>query len=139
MSTPLNVQPISHGTASRNVFIPAAAFHLRRGEPFVSMPPDHDPRQNLLLAALNRTEQDRVFPYLELIRLPLGTVLHESGDALRHVYFPTDGIVSLLNVLKDGTAGEISVIGYDGVVGASLLMGGVTTPNRAVVRSAGCA
>jgi CRP-like cAMP-binding protein len=71
--------------------------------------------------------------------MPLGKVLYESGDALRHVYFPTDSIVSLLYVLDDGASAEISVVGNDGLVGISLFMGGETTPSRAVVQSAGYA
>ena len=71
--------------------------------------------------------------------MPLGMVLYEPGDVLRHVYFPTDCIVSLLYVMKDGASAEISVVGNDGVVGVALLLGGETTPSRAVVQSAGSA
>jgi len=67
----------------------------------------------------------------------LGEVLYESGDMLRHVYFPTDCIVSLLYVLIDGASAEIAVAGNEGLIGISLFMGGETTPNRAVVQSAG--
>ncbi len=54
------------------------------------------PTQNHLLAALTPETQERVFPLLELIDLPLGKVLYEPGDTMRHVYFPTNSIVSLL-------------------------------------------
>ena len=69
--------------------------------------------------------------------MPLGQVLHESGVAMRHVYFPTTCIVSLLYVLENGASAEIAVIGNEGVVGVSLFMGSDTTTNRAVVQSAG--
>jgi len=69
--------------------------------------------------------------------MPLGEVLYESGNVLRHVYFPTDSIVSLLYVLEDGASAEIAVVGNDGVIGIALFMGGETTPSRAVVQSAG--
>ncbi len=101
--------------------------------------PVHSPRQNLLLTALSATVQERVYPHLRLVPMPLGKVLYESGDALRHVYFPTDSIVSLLHVLEDGASAEISVVGNDGLVGIALFMGGETTPSRAVVQSAGYA
>ena len=52
------------------------------------MPGAHNPRQNYLLAALPRLESDRLYPHLELVPLPLGEVLYESGDHLQHVYFP---------------------------------------------------
>ena len=94
---------------------------------------------NHLLAALPIDVQARLLPHLELIPLSLGTVLCESGDTLRHVYFPTDCIVSLLYVMENGSSAEIAVVGNDGMVGVSLIMGGDSTPSRAVVQSAGFA
>jgi CRP-like cAMP-binding protein len=69
--------------------------------------------------------------------MPLGKVLYESGDVLRHVYFPVDCIVSLLYVMENGESAEISVVGNEGLVGIALFMGGETTPSRAIVQSAG--
>ena len=97
----------------------------------------HNPQQNHLLAALPPVEQDRLYPHLKLVPMPLGKVLYESGDLLRHVYFPTDSIVSLLHVLADGASAEISVVGNEGLIGIALFMGGETTPSRAIVQSAG--
>jgi CRP-like cAMP-binding protein len=98
-----------------------------------------DPRQNHLLAALSPEVQDRLFPHIEPVALPLGKVLYESGDALRHVYFPTDSIVSLLYVMENGASAEISVVGNEGLIGVALFMGGESTPSRAIVQSAGSA
>ena len=97
------------------------------------------PLQNHLLAALPPAIQQRLFPMLELVPLPLGKVLYESGDTMRYVYFPTDAIVSLLYVMESGASAEISVVGKDGIVGVSLFMGGESTSSRAVVQSAGSA
>jgi CRP-like cAMP-binding protein len=69
--------------------------------------------------------------------MPLGEALYESGEQLRHVYFPTTSIVSLLYVMKDGASAEIVVVGNEGILGISLFMGGETTPSRAIVQSAG--
>ena len=96
-----------------------------------------DPLQNQLLAALPEAEWQRWQPQLELVDLPLGKVLYESGGQLTHVYFPTTAIVSLLYVMENGASAEIAVVGYEGIVGVSLLMGGESTPSRAVVQSAG--
>jgi len=101
------------------------------------MPGSHDPRQNHLLAALSSAERERIYPHLQLVPLPLGKALYESGDVLRHVYFPTDSIVSLLYVLADGASAEISVVGNEGLIGIALFMGGETTPSRAIVQSGG--
>jgi CRP-like cAMP-binding protein len=97
----------------------------------------HDPRQNRLLAALPPDDFVRLSASLELAPLVLGAALYESGAEMRHVYFPTDSIVSLLYVMEDGASAEIAVVGNEGLVGVSLFMGGETTPSRAVVQSAG--
>jgi CRP-like cAMP-binding protein len=96
-----------------------------------------DPRQNGLLAALPDAEWERLLPHLEIVEMPLGKALYESGDRLSHVYFPTTSIVSLLYVMENGAAAEIAVVGNEGIVGISLFMGGNSTPSRAVVQSAG--
>ncbi len=101
------------------------------------MPGPHDPRQNNVLAALEPAARDRLYPHLQLVAMPLGRVLYESGDTLRHVYFPTDCIVSLLYVMENGASAEISVVGNEGLIGIALFMGGETTPSRAIVQSAG--
>ncbi|WP_241264205.1 Crp/Fnr family transcriptional regulator [Bowmanella dokdonensis] len=97
----------------------------------------HQPTQNQLLNALSADVQQRLFPHLELIEMPLGKVLYESGDTLRYVYFPTDSIVSLLYVMENGSSAEISVVGYDGMIGVALFMGGNSTTSRGIVQSAG--
>ena len=99
----------------------------------------HMPQENRLLEAFPPAERERLYPLLEVVPMPLGKVLYESGDLLRHVYFPTDSIVSLLYVLADGASAEISVVGKEGVIGIALFMGGDTTPSRAIVQSAGFA
>jgi CRP-like cAMP-binding protein len=96
-----------------------------------------DPRSNHLLACLPAADLARWAPQLEVVDLPLGRVLYESGMALSHVYFPTTAIVSLLYVMEDGASAEIAVVGNEGIVGVSIFMGGETTPSRAVVQSAG--
>ncbi len=69
----------------------------------------------------------------------LGQVLYRSGEPLRYIYFPTDCIVSLLYVMADGAAAEISVVGDEGLIGVAVLMGGESTPNQAMVQIAGSA
>jgi len=96
-----------------------------------------NPHQNHLLDALLKVDYDRLFQNLELIEMPLGQVLHESGGPLKYAYFPSTAIVSLLYVMEDGASAEIAVVGNDGILGISIFMGGDTTPSRAVVISAG--
>lgn len=101
------------------------------------MPVLPTPQQNHLLAALPPDEFARLLPRLELVSMPLGKVLYESGSQMQHVYFPTTCIVSLLYVTQDGASAEIAVVGNEGILGIALFMGGGTTPSRAVVQSAG--
>lgn len=101
------------------------------------MPDTAQPRQNHLLDALPDDVQGRLFPFLEPVSFPLGEVVYESGAALRHVYFPTDSLVSLLYVMENGSSAEISVVGNEGLIGVAVFMGGASTPSRAIVQSAG--
>jgi len=101
------------------------------------VPTPHTPKLNHLLAALPAEDYARLLPDLELIPMPLGWALYESGGHLGYLYFPTTSIVSLLYVMETGASAEIAITGNEGLVGISLFMGGETTPSRAVVQSAG--
>ena len=101
------------------------------------MPAKPEPQQNHLLAALSPEVQGRLFPYLELVPLPLRAVMYESGRAMRHVYFPTDSIISLQYVMENGASTAILVVGNEGLMGITLFMGGESTPSRSLVQSAG--
>lgn len=100
-------------------------------------PPPHQPNRNHLLAALPATEFERLKPHLELVHLPLGDVLCESGGRLSHVYFPTSTIISLHYILENGASSEIAGVGNEGMLGISLFMGGETTPSWATVQTDG--
>ena len=97
----------------------------------------HSPSHNHLLAALPAAEFERLSPQLELILLPLGEMLYEPGEQLQYAYFPTTVIVSLHYVMESGASAETAGVGYEGVVGIALFMGGDTTPSSAVVQTAG--
>lgn len=95
--------------------------------------------ENLLLAAFAPDVRERLSKHLTRVDLQLGTVLYESGGEQSFVYFPINSIVSLLYVMENGASAEIAVVGNDGLIGISLVMGGQTTPSRAIVQSAGLA
>ncbi|CAA6604296.1 Transcriptional regulator, Crp/Fnr family [Rhodospirillaceae bacterium LM-1] len=95
------------------------------------------PQINHLLSALPAEECSRILPHIELVEFPLGHTVCESGSEMRHVFFPTNSIVSLLNVMEDGSSAEIAIVGNEGIVGISNFMGGGTTPSRAIVQRAG--
>jgi len=91
--------------------------------------------RNRILAALPAADYKRLLPDLELVELPLGHSLYESGAKQAYVYFPIEGIVSLLYITQTGNSAELAVVGSEGMIGIALFMGGETAPNRAVVQS----
>ena len=119
---------LSVGTTARRTEVPTRP-------PLTLVEPEAT--KNRLIAALPLPVRERWMLLLEVVELPLGLVLYESGSTLSHAYFPTTAIVSLLYVMEDGASAEIAVVGNEGVVGVSLFMGGESTPSRAVVQSAG--
>src|SRR4051794_7035121 len=101
------------------------------------MAPSDSPKDNHLLAALPTVDFERLAKHLEPVAMPLGDMLYEPGEQLKHAYFPTTGIVSLHYVTESGASAETAGVGNEGVVGVFLFMGGDTTPSSAVVQTAG--
>lgn len=98
---------------------------------------NEDARKNELLDALWHDGSPAWLQHLEAVDMPLGKVLCNAGAEVRHVYFPTTSIVSLMYALENGATAETAVVGFEGIVGVSLFMGGESSPCSAVVRSAG--
>ncbi len=96
-----------------------------------------NPLENHLLAALPKEVYQSLLPHLEPVSFSLGEVIYESGEQMTQVYFPTTSIVSLLYLMNNGATAEIGVVGFEGMLGIAIFLGGDTTPNRAVVQSAG--
>lgn len=110
--------------------------HLSR--PVLARPGTRDvAMSNGILESLPNAALCTWLPQLEVVDLPLGKVLCESGSVPAHVYFPTTSIVSLAFVLENGATAETAVVGHEGLVGISLFMGGASTSSRAVVQNAG--
>jgi CRP-like cAMP-binding protein len=100
---------------------------------------DFSLRANGLLASLPASELLALRPLLELVELPLGKMLYESGAAASHAYFPVSAIVSLQLMTRSGDSSACAIVGNEGLVGIALFMGGHTTPSHAVVLSPGTA
>lgn len=92
---------------------------------------------NQVLAALPFLEWRRLQPHLELVELPTGAMLYESGVVLQHVYFPATAVVSLVSSMQDGTSVEVAVVGSEGIVGVCAFMGGGHALSGAVVQNPG--
>lgn len=96
-----------------------------------------NPKLNQILAALPKSEYERLLPDLELVAMPLGWTMSESGDHVNYLHFPISGIVSLIYALEDGSSSEIALVGNEGLVGISIYMGGESLPSSTEVQSAG--
>jgi CRP-like cAMP-binding protein len=101
-----------------------------------SRPP---PLQNQLLAALPGKDYKRLSPHLESVPLPFMEVLYESGEPITHVYFPNDGLISLLVVMENETPREVGLIGSEGMLGTAVVLGMNATPTRALIQMPGSA
>ncbi|PFH11142.1 CRP-like cAMP-binding protein [Collimonas sp. PA-H2] len=97
----------------------------------------HNPLQNHILASLPGDDFRRLQPHLEFVAMPFGMTICEADSQIKHIYFVTSSIVSLLHDMKDGSSAETAVIGNEGVLGVTLFMGGGKSLNRATVKSAG--
>jgi CRP-like cAMP-binding protein len=99
----------------------------------------YSPHQSYLLDALNTDQYERLFPHLELVLLPFGEILYESGCELNYVYFPITCLVAKHYFTESGASTELALIGNEGFIGIALFMGGGTTTHRAMVVSEGYA
>lgn len=95
------------------------------------------PPMNQLILGLPHDTRQRWLPQLERVELPRGLALHESGRQMSHAVFPTTAVVSLVYETAEGASMELAVVGSEGLVGVELLLGGGSTPSRAVVQMAG--
>ena len=93
--------------------------------------------RNQLLACLPETDWARLSPFLHKVRLPAGTSLIEAGAPFSHVYFPLSGLVALHGQIENGDASVLSLVGSEGFVGVSSIMGGLSTNSNATVFLAG--
>lgn len=99
----------------------------------------HGSGENRLLAALPRRGRQHFLASCEQVNLGFADVLSESGERIRYVYFPTKSIVSLVTALEDGARLEVGIVGDEGMLGTSLILGVGTSPQHAVVQGAGAA
>jgi len=95
--------------------------------------------ENHLIELLPRTDRARLLAICEPVQLVLSEVLCEPYKATRHVYFPTDGFISLITLVPEHPGLEVGMVGREGMVGAQLALGVVTAPLRALVQGSGAA
>jgi CRP-like cAMP-binding protein len=94
---------------------------------------------NRLLAALPKPDRDCVIAACTKVELVLGSVVHETGERVRHVYFPTEGFISLLATVDGRSTLEVGMIGNEGMYGYGLALDSNVAPLRALTQGAGTA
>jgi len=129
-------RPGEHGLAYANLTI-FIRDNQNMSQTIITNDSPPDPKQNCILAALPAKDYNRLFPDLELVELPLGWTMSESGDLVKFVHFPTSGIVSLVYSLEDGSTSATALVGNEGIVGISIFMGGESLPTSTEVQSVG--
>jgi CRP-like cAMP-binding protein len=110
------------------------SFHIFHKKMGIQMNQNHC--RNHLLASLPPAVYDSWQADFEIVQLQQGQVLSEPGQRTTHVYFPLSAIVSWVYLLSNGSSTEVAMAGREGCVGMHLLLGS-TTPNQAVVQTAG--
>jgi len=93
------------------------------------------PLQNRLLGALPHEDFALIEPHLAPLEIERGRLLYEPGDPIEQVYFPTDGVISLLTLMRDGAAIESATIGPEGALGLMAAVSPRRSLSRAIVQT----
>lgn len=100
---------------------------------------EHSSTENRLVATLPQRSQRRFLAGCDQVKLGFAEVLGDTGERVRHVYFPIDGVISLVTTLADGERLEVGIVGSEGMLGTSVILGVNVSPQLAVVQGAGSA
>jgi CRP-like cAMP-binding protein len=95
------------------------------------------PVRNSVLAGLLAADYQHLLPKLEPVMLTDGQVLYHADQEIEDVYFPDDAVVAMIDAMEDGRTVEVGIIGREGIVGINVFLGGVITPDKAVVQLSG--
>jgi CRP-like cAMP-binding protein len=93
--------------------------------------------RNSLLAALLATEYRRLLPRLEHVTLKRGDIVYRADQKIEYVYFPEEAVIAMVDTTDDGRTIEVGIIGREGIVGINIFLGGVITPDKAIVQLPG--
>jgi CRP-like cAMP-binding protein len=96
-----------------------------------------NPRTNRLLSLLSDVDYERLRPHLSPVDLEYRKSLYEASRPIDHVYFPVDGVASLVITTSDGHGAEVGTIGSEGFVGFPICLGDHIAPSSAYVQVPG--
>src|ERR1700722_13175814 len=94
-----------------------------------------NPVHNRLLAALSAEDQAPIAPHLAQVDLERGRLLYDPGDRIDTVYFPHDGVISLMTLMENGAAIESATIGCEGALGLMAAVAPRQSLSRAIVQT----
>jgi CRP-like cAMP-binding protein len=97
------------------------------------------PRANLLLAALPSADHRKLIARCEPVELTFGDVICEQGERISHVYFPIESFVSHTSSTDEHSRLEVGLVGAEGMLGISLMLGVDIAPGRVLVQGTGSA
>lgn len=95
------------------------------------------PVRNSILAALLASQYERLLPKLEHVILKGGDLIYRADQKIEYVYFPEEAVVAMMDTMDDGRTVEVGIIGREGIVGINIFLGGIVTPDKAIVQLAG--
>ncbi len=96
-----------------------------------------NPARNSILASLLASDYKRLLPKLEYVILKGGEIVYRADQRIEHVYFPENAVIAMIDSMDDGRTVEVGIIGREGIVGINIFLGGVVTPDKAIVQLAG--
>jgi CRP-like cAMP-binding protein len=101
--------------------------------------PHRDRRTNRLLSLLSDDDYERLRPHLSVVALDYRKSLYEASRPIEQVYFPVDGVASLVITTTDGSSAEVGTIGSEGMVGLPICLGDRDAPSSVYVQVPGSA
>lgn len=131
---------VSLATARRSLtLLPNQTYATARNEMARAKPVNRSGEtiRNSLLLDLSSDERSAVLARMEIVELPVRTILSEAGEPIEFAYFINGGCASILNVMSDGKCVEVGLVGKEGFVGSPLLAGFRTSPTRVIIQVAG--
>ena len=100
-------------------------------------PPAGAAVRNRILAALLASEYKRLLPRLEHVMLKRGEIVYRADQDIEAVYFPEEAVVAMVDTTDDRRTVEVGIIGREGIVGITIFLGGIATPDKAIVQLPG--
>jgi CRP-like cAMP-binding protein len=95
------------------------------------------PVRNSILGALLAAEYEQLLPKLEHVTLSRGDIVHRADQEIEEVYFPEQAVIAMVDRMDNGRTVEVGMIGHEGIVGINVALGGMATPDQAIVQFAG--